>query len=177
MHEYMKRVRIDSNLSNYNYVSVTSILNFINFSVKGSYAIPNLNELSNSQNDNYELLLHINKLKENSKTLILTLEIYDGEVNNIKPKDAISLFETEAEFRNFITMSIMKYIDEINNLKITFPYFSNGSIYDIHNDKLYAAVYDFKTNQFLPIPEVNEAIFILGEPNIDALLESIMKDD
>ena len=173
MNEYIKRIPIQSNLSKmgrgYNYLDVDTVIkNSRQDSVDRTFVI---------KNSGYEMFVYITKLTEHSKNLTLNIGIYDDNVKDIEPRDAMKLFESMYEFRNFISSSVSKYIESINNLQLKVHYFEEfDGAYDVHNNKLYAAIYDVQTNKFLPIPEVKEDILKLEEPDIDRLIEQIMKE-
>lgn len=173
MHEYTKRIPIRSNLSTigkgYNYLDIDNIVKNIRHD--------NVNNLFVIKNSGYEMYVYIVKLTEHSKTLTLNIDIYDEDANNIEPREALKLFESISDFRSFIRSSINKYIETINNLQLKVHYFEEfDEAYDVHNNKLYAAIYNFQTNKFLSLPEVKEDILQFEEPNVDRLIEQILKE-
>lgn len=172
MHEYTKRVPIRTTLvslkGGYVFTDVDTILKSLqDDSVKNKFII---------NNSRYEMFIYINKLSEYSKVFILNVDIYDEDYKDVEPRDAIKLFESETDFRNFIKTSVAKYIESLNNLQLKFHYFSRfDGAYDVHNNRMYAAVYDFSTNKFLPAPEVKETILKFEDCDVDKLIEYIMK--
>lgn len=172
MHEYTKRVPIRTTLASlegYVFMDLDTILkNLRDDSVSNQFII---------KNSGYEMFIYINKLSEHSKTFMLNIDVYNEDYKDIEPRDVIKLFESETEFRNFIKTSVVKYIESLNNLQLKVHYFSEfDGAYDVHNNRMYAAVYDFSTNKFLPTPEVKETILKFEDPDVDKLIEHIMKE-
>ena len=171
MHEYTKRVPIRTtlvSLKGYVFTDLDTILKSLrDDSVKNKFII---------NNSRYEMFIYINKLSEYSKVFILNVDIYDEDYKDVEPRDAIKLFESEIDFRNFIKTSVAKYIESLNNLQLKVHYFSEfDGAYGVRNNRMYAAVYDFSTNKFLPAPEVKETILKFEDFDVDKLIEYIMK--
>jgi len=171
MHDYTKRIIFKSNLNSvesYNYMDKDSIINFINHS--------NVNRQFKIKDTDYEFFIFVDKLSEHTKTLILNAELYDDNFNEIPLKDGLKLFENENEYRNFIKQCLNKFVTDLNNLNHAIKYFKefNGA-YQVINNKLYAAVYDFKTGKFLEIPEPSELILQFEELDYVELFKEIMK--
>lgn len=171
MHEYTKRIPIRTTLASlkeYVFTDLDTILKSLKDNNVSNQFIIN--------NSEYEMFIYINKLYEHSNTFMLNIDIYDEDYKDVEPRDAIKLFESERDFRNFIKTSVVKYIESLNNLQLKIHYFSEfDGAYDIHNNRMYAAVYDFSTNKFLPAPEVKETILKFEDPEVDKLIEYIMK--
>lgn len=171
MHDYTKHIPVKTNLSvfnGYNYFDIDTVLNNIRDNVNNNFIV---------KNTNYEMYVYLKRLSEYSNTLTLNIELFDEEYRDIEPKEIIKLFESETEFRNFIKNSIITYINAINSIQLKVHYFSEfEGAYNVYNNKMYAAVYDFSTNKFLPTPEVKETILKIEDPNIDTLIEKIMKE-
>lgn len=171
MHDYTKRIIFKSNLNSvesYNYMDKDSVINFINHS--------NVNRQFKIKDTGYEFFIFVDKLSEHTKTLVLNAELYDDNFNEIPLKDGLKLFENENEYRNFIKQCLNKFVTDLNNLNHAIKYFKefNGA-YQVINNKLYAAVYDFKTGKFLEIPEPSELILQFEEVDYVELFKEIMK--
>lgn len=171
MHDYTKRIIFKSNLNSvesYNYMDKDSVINFINHS--------NVNRQFKIKDTGYEFFIFVDKLSEHTKTLVLNAELYDDNFNEIPLKDGLKLFENENDYRNFIKQCLNKFVTDLNNLNHAIKYFKefNGA-YQVINNKLYAAVYDFKTGKFLEIPEPSELILQFEEVDYGELFKEIMK--
>lgn len=171
MHDYTKRTPVHSNVSalqGYPYYDIDTILSSLrNDNVQNQFLI---------KDSEYELFIYLTKFCNHSRSFMINVELYDAEYNEVEIIEALELFESRSEFRYFIENSINTYLDDINNLQLKVHYFDEfDGAYDVKNNKFYAAIYDFKTNTFLPIPEAKEVIIKFEEPNIDMLMNHIYK--
>lgn len=172
MHDYTKRVPIRSNLnstSGYIFMDMDTIIAKLrDDSVDRQFVI---------KNSGYELFIYISRLSSSSRTFLLNVELYNEDYNEVPIKNAISCFESETEFRNFIKTCVSKFVTALNSLQSRVKYFEeSGNTYDVHNNRMYIAIYDFKTEQFLDIPEVKELTIQFEDPDVDRLIENIMKE-
>lgn len=172
MHEYRKRIPIRSNLnsiSSYIFMDIDTIIkNIRNDSVDSQFTI---------NDSGYELFIYISRLSENTRTFILNAEAYDSEYNDIPVSDLVKLFESDSQFRNFIKQCVDKYINSVNALQSKVKYFEESTnMSAVRNNKLYIAIYDFSTDKFLDVPEVKELVIQFEEPDVDKLIDQIMKE-
>ncbi len=172
MHEYRKRIPIRSNLnsvSGYVFMDIDTIIkNIRNDSVDHQFTVGD---------SGYELFIYIGRLSEHSRTFTLNAEAYDSDYNNIPVSDLAKLFESDSQFRNFIKQCVDKYISAVNALQSKVKYFEESTnTSDVHNSKLYIAIYDFSTDKFLDVPEVKEMVIQFEEPDVDKLIDQIMKE-
>lgn len=173
MHDYTKRVLLRHNLrsvgSGYMYYDLDSILKKLqNDGVRRD--IPILDT-------GYELLIYPKRLTDHSDTITLNVEVYNANYDEVPTKELAQLFDSNSELKGFLTTVIEKFVDELNNSNVKVKYFEefNGS-YSVINGKMYAAIYDFATDSFYDVPEPKEATILFEQPDVDKLIEQILKD-
>jgi len=173
MHEYTKRVLLRHNLRNntsgYVYYDLDSILKKLQ-NDKVRRDIPILDT-------GYELFIYPKKLSEHSDTITLNIEVYNANYDEVPTKELSTLFETNSELKGFLTTTVEKFVDELNSSNVKVKYFDefNGS-YSVMNGKMYAAIYDFDKDSFYEVPEPKETTILFEQPDIDKLIEQILKD-
>ena len=174
MHDYTRRILLRSNLTSLKGHVFTDFdtifINLCDNSIKKSFLV---------KDTGYELFINVSKLSEYSTSFVLNVEMYDINGDNIPIKLALQFFESETEFRNFIKQCVVSYIDALNALQLKVKYIVTFNTYDmdVRNNKLYTAVYDFTTNKFLDIPDLETIILQFEEPDTDKLIEYIMKSN
>lgn len=165
--EYTKKLVLRYNLQNKRvYFDVDTLVKNINQTIKQrSFPI---------KDSKYELFICLDRP---SKLDFLTLNItlYDEDGEDYPIETAIALFESKTEFKNWITSTVNKFVELLNQASVTAAYFEHfNGLYSIENNKLYAAVYDFSTNTVLTIPEAKTIQIQFDEPDVNKLLDQIL---
>jgi hypothetical protein len=113
----------------------------------------------------YTMFLSFSRLSDTSNRLILQVEFYDDDVNEMNPDFIKTLFDSEGQYIRWIKDHIELYINQINSEEIKIDYFDVRG--EISFNKLYMPIYDFNTRTKLEIPEINQITIQLELPNIE----------
>lgn len=160
MYKYTVKVQLESNIDSNDIYDADAICKEIGVN---DYTFE-------TNNDYYNLRLYVQKLSASVPKLILCIELYNSNNNEIEiTKELLSI----EGFKQFLGNSLNKFVSHVHSSHITVVCFEKSDNLYVKDGKLIAEVYNFNYNKFYGVPKHREITLQLYSISVSDILNNL----